>query len=292
MRTLNCSNLHIVKSADVLSCVADGEKVGDMLWLRICLVATALIGSMAGLARAADDADSLSKQLANPVANLISVPFQENILFGLGPDGDGTASVLNIQPVIPFHLNEDWNLISRTILPVVYTSKIFEDDFGGLADTTQSFFLSPSKPTSGGLVWGVGPVINIPTATDPRLGTSEWGAGPTAVALVQKGPWTVGTLANQVWSFGDGDINQTFVQPFATYSLGKGRSVNLNTQTTYNWNSEEWTIPITLTAQQVFKLGKQPMQFQIGGTYYADKPQDGPDWGIRTSLVFLFPTRK
>ena len=174
---------------------------------------------------------------------------------------------------------------------MAYTHDIFANDFGGLADTTQSLFLSPVQPGPGGLIWGVGPAFNIPTATNSRLGSSEWGAGPTAVALVQKGPWTVGALANHIWSLGGNDINQTFVQPFVSYIFGRGQSFTLTSQSTYDWNDEDWTVPITLTYQQIVKLGTQPVQFQLGGTYYAAAPTDGPTWGIRTSMIFLFPTK-
>ena len=258
-----------------------------MGYFRIWVIAAVLV-PVGGLAHA-DERDDLAKKLANPIADLISVPFQYNALFGLGPDGDGTASVLNIEPVIPIHLNADWNLISRTVLPVTYNQGIFADDFGGLADTTQSLFLSPVKPGPGGIIWGVGPAFNLPTATDSRLGTNEWGAGVTAVALVQKGPWTVGTLWNHIWSLGGNDINQTFVEPFATYALGKGRSINFNSKSSYDWNTDQWTVPLTLVYQQVVKFGRLPVQLQFGGTYYVAKRTGAPDWGIRADMTFLFP---
>lgn len=177
-----------------------------------------------GQALADDEKPSLSQQLANPIANLTSVPIQYNALFGAGRDGKGIISVLDIQPVIPFKLNDDWNLITRTILPVATTNNFLDGlgDASGLGDTQVSLFLSPEKTGPGGLIWGVGTVINIPTATDALLGTREWGAGPTAVALVQTNSWTVGVLASQMWTF-DGDaINRSFIQPWVTYELKDG----------------------------------------------------------------------
>ena len=162
------------------------------------------------------------------------------------------------------------------------------------ATSLQSFFFSPSKPGPGGLIWGIGPAINIPTSTDSWLGPSLWGAGPTGVALTQQGPWTIGILANQVWSFNDadepGDINQAFLQPFLSYALGKGQTITLNTESTYDWIGEQWTVPINLMYSKVFKAGDQTMSFQVGARYYAVKPDFGPDWGVRSTLTLLFPT--
>ncbi len=254
---------------------------------RIGLVAAASIVCLG--ARADDKKSSLSQQLANPIANLISVPIQYNALFGAGPDRKGTLSVLDIQPVIPIRLNEDWNLITRTILPIAYASNIFSGDVGGLADTQVSLFLSPQNAGPGGLIWGVGAVVNVPTATDPLLGTRKWGAGPTAVALVQKGPWTVGALVNQLWTLNGNDINETFIQPWVTYELGNGRSVSITSQSSYDWIEHEWTVPLNVGFAQIVNFGQQPVQIQIGGIYMLTAPADVPKWGLQTTLTFLFP---
>ena len=203
----------------------------------------AALAATPGVARAADE--GLAQQLANPVAALISVPFQFNYDEGIGPAGDGSRLLLNVQPVIPFSVGEEWNIISRTIVPIVDQSDIFPwaGSQTGLGDTVQSLFLSPKAPTSGGIIWGVGPVFLLPTATDDRLGTGKWGIGPSGVVLRQQGPWTVGGLANHIWSVaGDkdrADINQTFLQPFASFTTPDAWTFTLQTETTYNWETEE-----------------------------------------------------
>jgi len=244
-------------------------------------------------AASATDAD-LAMQLVNPVASLISLPLQNNFDWGAGPSGDGFQYRLNIQPVIPFALTDDWNLISRTILPFIYQENIFgTTSQSGLGDTVQSFFLSPQSPGPGGIIWGAGPVLLLPTATDQFLGTEKWGAGPTVVALRQSNGWTVGILANHIWSYaGDNarrDVNATFLQPFLTYTTGTHTTFSLNTESSYDWESSQWNVPINLGVSQLLKIGGRPIQFQLGGRYYAEPPDNGPDWGLRFNITFLWP---
>lgn len=251
----------------------------------------AAVGMLSTQAFADDKKPSLSQQLANPIANLTSVPIQYNALFEGGRDGKGTLSVLDIQPVIPIRLNDDWNLITRTILPVTSADHFFNGGGGvsGLADTQMSVFLSPQEAGPGGLIWGVGTVVNIPTATDPLLGTRKWGAGPTAVALVQKGAWTIGTLANQMWTFDGNDINKSFIQPWVTYQLQQGWSVSVTSQTSYDWNTRQWTVPLNAGVAKLVNFGQQPVQIQFGGIYMLRAPAGAPRWGLQTTVTFLFP---
>jgi hypothetical protein len=241
-------------------------------------------------------AAELAKQLQNPIASLISVPIQNNFDWGAGPTGDGFQYKVNVQPVIPIALNEDWNLITRTILPVVYQENIVgTSSQAGLADTLESLFFSPSKPTANGWVWGAGPVFLLPTATDDLLGAEKWGAGPTAVVLKQTKGWTYGALANHIWSFagesGRDDVSATFLQPFVSYTTKTFTSFTLNTESTYDWQGEQWTVPVNVMVQQLVKIGAQPVAFQLGYRYYAEKPDDGPDWGLRFAVTFLFPKK-
>jgi hypothetical protein len=261
--------------------------------LSLAMIALAL----AAPARAQDEqAAELAKQLSNPLAALISVPMQYNYDQYGGANDGASASRLNIQPVIPFSLNNDWNLISRTIVPL-----LDQRDFpaaalneSGLGDITASLFFSPKSPTAGGWIWGVGPVFLLPTATQDVLGAEKWGIGPTGVALKQAGPWTVGLLANHVWGAGGNDsrsnVSATFLQPFLTYTTKTHTTFSTNTESTYDWKNEQWQVPLNCAVAQLFKIGTQMLQFQVGARYWAEAPDDGPEgWGLRAQLTLLFP---
>jgi hypothetical protein len=253
-------------------------------------------GEAEGGGGTADDekakAAELAKKLQNPVANLISVPIQNNWDFGIGPE-DAMRYTVNVQPVIPFSIGEDWNLITRTIVPVIYAESPVAggDDEFGLGDVVQSFFFSPKEPV-GGWILAAGPVALWPTATDSALGAGKWGAGPTALALQQRNGWTYGVLGNHIWSYagwGDNEVNATFLQPFVSFTTKKQTTFGLNTESTYDWANDQWTVPLNASASQLLKIGKQPVQFALGARYYAEKPSGGPEWGLRFVVTFLFP---
>jgi hypothetical protein len=230
------------------------------------------------------------------VASLISVPIQINYDDNYGLNDKGSVWRTNVQPVIPISLNDDWNMISRTIVPVVKQSDVPIPGVSesGIGDIVQSVFFSPKKPTDGGLIWGVGPVINLPTSTKDTLGPEAWAAGPTGLVLKQSGPWTYGALANHMWSFAKEDkteINASFVQPFVSYITPKKLTYYLNTESTYNWDTKDWSVPINFGANQLMKVGNQIMQVGGGLRYWAESSEMGPEgWGIRLNIIFVFPT--
>ena len=261
--------------------------------LKLCLAVCALAASNLSLAQ--DEAD-LAKQLANPVASLISVPIQANYDRNFGVQENGSMLRINVQPVIPFSFNEDWNIISRTILPIVDQSNIPSSGFSetGLGDTVQSIFFSPKAPTSGGWIWGAGPVLLLPTATDETLGSEKWGIGPTAVVLRQSGPWTIGALANHIESFAGesqrADVSATFLQPFFSYITPKQTTYNFTTESTYDWKNSQWSIPLAFNVSQLLRVGNQLVQVGGGIRYWADAPRSGPDgWGFRLQVTLLYP---
>lgn len=261
--------------------------------------------SLAPPAPTEDQAVALAKKLSNPIASLISVPLQNNMDWGAGPEGDGVQYKLNIQPVIPIALNAKWNVISRTIVPLIAQKRIIpsppasDNSQFGLGDTVQSFFFSPQETGKSGIIWGAGPVFLFRTGTGKFLSAEKWGAGPTFVVLKQTGGLTVGALANHIWSFAGAEdhdnVSATLLQPFMSYTTRTATTFSINTETTYDWVNRQWTVPVNLMVAQLLAPKKTglpfPMQVQLGVRHYFETPRNGPENGVRLAITALFPRK-
>jgi hypothetical protein len=273
----------------------DSWRVARLLPLAALLACSPLMAQEGG-DQPASSTGALQKATQNPVADLISVPIQDNLALGIGPH-NRSQNVINIQPVVPFHLTQDWNLITRTILPIVYQPDQNTASLGtfGLSDLNPSLFLTPAHP--GAVIWGVGPALVFPTATDPSLGQGKWSAGPSFVVLAQPGHWTLGLLANNVWSFaGQADrasVNQFLAQYFINYNLSKGWYVTSAPIITANWVASRakdvWTVPFGAGVGRIMKVGFQPINLQLSAFANAAYPSGSSPWGIRLQIAFLFP---
>jgi len=251
-----------------------------------------LIFSAPAFAQSASSAESsadLAQELTNPIADLITLPIQINFDDNIGVDDKGSKVTTNIQPVIPFEVNQDWNLITRTIVPLISQDDVFtgSGSDSGLGDINMSLFFSPKKPSSGGVIWGVGPVFLLPTASEDRLGAEKWATGPAVVALTLRGPWTIGGLANHIWSFaGDddrSDISNTFLQPFAAYTWPSAWTASVQSESNYNWKTEKWSVPVNLGLSRLVRFGRLPVSLQASAGYWLEAPESGPE-GVRYRL--------
>jgi hypothetical protein len=243
----------------------------------------------------ASEAD-VAKQLANPIANMVSIPLQFNWEEGVGPNED-LRFVLNFQPVVPFSLNDRWNLIGRMIVPFIGQPSLIDggSPTSGTGDIVLSAFLSPVE--SPRAVWGVGPVFALPTTTDPFLGSGKWSIGPTAVVLKQTGHFTYGALMNHLWSVANtgnyerDDVNQTYLQPFVSYTTPTAVTFGLSSEASANWeaDNDRWTVPVMLNVSKVTRLG--PFPFSLGGGIgiFAAGPDGGPDWKLRMAATLILP---
>jgi hypothetical protein len=245
---------------------------------------------------AASGAADVAQQLTNPIANLVSFPFQFNWEQGVGPNED-LRFVLNVQPVVPFTLNEKWNLVGRMIVPFIGQPALVAGGLptSGTGDIVMSAFLSPSAPKH--VIWGVGPVFGLPTNTDPFLGSGKWSMGPTAVVLKLAGPITYGALVNHLWSvastgnYDRTDVNKTYLQPFVNYTTKNAVTLGITGEATADWEADgdTWTVPVMFSISKVTRLG--PFPFSLGGGIgvLAAKPDGAPDWKLRLNATLILP---
>ena len=259
--------------------------------------------------------EDLAKESQNPLGTIISVPFENNFNFGIGPS-DATAYMLNMKPVYPINLG-GWNLINRFILPVIYsegldvpippgtdidlgyagTIELAQGSAFGLGDMTYQGFFSPAK--TGKWIWGVGPALLLPTATESRFASNKWSAGATAVALTMPGKWVVGVLAQNVWSFAGhsdaADVNSFLFQYFINYNLDDGYYLSSTPVITANWEAssgDKWTVPLGGGVGRLIKFGKLPVDLKLAAYWNVKKPTFGSDWNLQFTVKFLFPKGK
>jgi hypothetical protein len=267
------------------------------------VLAAALVLTLAPAAKGGTELDrgdagtnlqSLVTEALNPVSMLIKVPFQNNFDFGIGPN-KVTRYTLDIEPIVPFRLTEDWNLITRTIIPIVSQPSAGPGMAGmaGLGDINPSFFLSPASHRH--LFWGFGPTFTFPTGTSPQLTSGQWSLGPTAVVMATPGSWMIGLVANQQWSvggWGDRSVNSTYIQPMVIYHLPKGWYLASVPVITADWEADpgnRWTVPVGGGVGKIVKLGKLPLNLQLQAFYNVERPEDCASWQLRFQLLFLFP---
>jgi hypothetical protein len=269
----------------------------------VLLMLSTITGAMA-------DGD-LAKQSQNPLGTIISVPFENNFFFGIGPT-DATGYVLNMKPMYPANLG-NWNLINRFVIPVMYSEgqnidlvpgdplltdySQINDIIGGsefgLGDITYQAFLSPSKP--GKFIWGLGGAFVVPTATEERYSSDKWSAGPALVGLTMPGKWVIGCLAQNVWSFagsGEDNVNKFLFQYFVNYNLDAGWYLSSTPTITANWEADSdnrWMVPFGGGVGKVTKFGKMPVDTKLVAYWNAEKPDFGPDWSMQFTVKFLFP---
>jgi hypothetical protein len=242
-------------------------------------------------------AEELAKLAQNPVGNLISLPFQNNTNLNFGPE-KGTQNILNIQPVIPISVDKDWNIITRTILPVISNPSLGPGDSrtNGIGDLQLSAFLSPANP--GHWIWGAGAIVQMPTNSNAELGNKNWGLGPTFVVLhLEHGdPWVYGVLLNNVWSLTSdkqgGSYNNGLIQPFVNYNFEGGFYLTSAPILTVDWKADsgqQWTVPLGGGVGKIFHFGKLPVNTQISAYYNVVKPDFGANWQIRAQVQLMFP---
>jgi hypothetical protein len=259
--------------------------------LKAIVLAVLIAATQSALAQ--EPGTNLAKQLQNPVSTLINVPIENNWDFSIGK-ARAMAYTANIKPVVPFSLNKDWSLITRTIVPVMYAES--PDEGGprkaGLGDIKSSIYFSPARPI-GGWFWGLGPLLILPSATDETLGSEKWSGGPTGALVRQDGGWTLVLLIGHAWSFagnrGSTKVNSTFLQPQVSYTTEKETSFGLSSQSTYDWVGEEWTVPLEFSVSQLVSMGKQSVSLGVAWRTYVRRPEDGPSWGLGFTMAFLFP---
>ena len=269
---------------------------------RLAIVLTPIVVAVApafaqeGGAAEPESSRQLAKKLVNPLTDMVSVPLQFNWLNNSGP-AEELRTIIYFQPIIPLSISDRWNLIGRWVTPYVSNPTSFGGS-SGIGDVMAQAFFSPKS--SNGFSWGIGPMFNLPTTTDPTLGLGKWSAGPAVAVMKQSGGLTVGALWNNIFSFAKTgkterpDVNMGYFQPTIAYTTQHGTTFILNTETVADWQADRadrWAVPINVVVSKLTKFGMYPMAVQVGAGYYVEKPSYGPTWQLRTTFTLLMPRK-
>lgn len=256
-----------------------------------------MIGLIFSTQAAGYDKKELAEKLSNPLSSIVSIPIQTNYYPNLGVNDEGSKWVTNIQPVVPVTINDDWSVLVRTIIPLVSqdTGIPSVGTIDGVGDVFLTTWLSPSAKTQSGWLWGAGAAFLLPS--DTEVSAKKWGVGPSAIALKSEGHLHYGMLANHVWSYAGSDavtndISTTLLQPFASYVTDNAVTFAINSESTYDWVLEEWTVPVTVLVSKMMHIGRLPVSVGIGGTHWLEAPENGPDgWGVKLAVTFILPKK-
>ncbi|MDK4700916.1 transporter [Rhizobium sp. CNPSo 4062] len=243
---------------------------------------------------AEDDVDELARKVSNPASFMVSVPVHSDFDIGRWGDGKTYSATLDIEPVIPFALTDDWNMISHTDIPIAYSDPVGSAGGRlGIGDISQNLSFTPAH--HGPLVWAFGPEFSLPTATNDRFGTGKLSIGPSGLLLLQTKSMSIGLSADHLWSVagagGRTRVNTTEIQPFLAWHIGQGRTISTNIDFSYDWVAHDYTLPISLSFSKIMKFGEQTVSVSFGAKYWLEGPKDGPQWGLKAGLVFLFPQK-
>lgn len=263
--------------------------------LRLLSILSTLCFLQTTTALALDAATELAKKSQNPVENMVSVPFNNNFNFGYGDNGN-TQYVLDAKPVIPFSVNEDWNIISRTIIPIIHQPNPIpgRNYLTGMGDLSPAFYLSPGHP--GAIIWGAGPIAVLPTATKHDLGQGKYSIGPSFVVLTMPDRWVIGALLFNVWSVGGQsnrpNVNSFELQYFINYNLPEGWYVTTQPIITADWtatSTNRWVVPIGFGVGHIFNIGKQAINASLQSYTNVVTASYGPNWQAQLNISLLFP---
>jgi len=239
----------------------------------------------------------IAKKLANPLAAIVSIPIQVHYKPNMGLNDEGSEWLTNIQPIVPFTINDEWTLLTRTIIPIISqdTGIPSVGTVDGVGDILFTAWLAPQEKTESGWLWGMGGAFLLPSGSE--MSSEKWGAGPSAIALHQGKHINYGILANHVWSYAGSnrvtnDVSITHLQPFASYVTDGAITFSCNTESNYDWKTKEWTVPVTVLVSKIVHIGKLPFSVGVGTTYWAEAPENGPEgWGAKFAVTFILPKK-